>query len=548
MLVTTPDNIPTPTQSQPLAVGRLVRPLQLFSIYRVVLASLFAILFFSGMGPDLLGKYNAGLFSLVVISYVGFTLASGVILFQQISTLIQKHVFFMVLIDILALTLMMHASGGVESGIGILIIASIAAGSLIAPGLLAIFTAAIASLAILAEQAYAEIIHAFDTTAYTQAGMLGVSYFAIAIVATVLSLQLRKSEMLASQSKLDLANMEQLNEYVIQHMHTGIVIVDAEGRIRMMNDSAWNLLGMPTAKSNIPLEQACMELANQLTYWTSDKNFENLPFRPTAGGRELQAGISALGNDRDGGVVIFLEDAAKVTQRAQQMKLASLGRLTASIAHEVRNPLGAISHAEQLLRESQHLPADDVRLIDIISTNSKRVNEIIENIMQLSRRDLSQPVEFKLEPWLDRFIVEFIQAQELDEKNIRLQIIPVSTVIYADPTQFRQIMINLCENALYHSKRQKGNFRLQINGGISPESGNPFTEVIDNGPGIPPETVRQIFEPFFTTENAGTGLGLYIARELSESNRLRLEYVPIPTGGSCFKLTFPTIKANILPL
>ncbi len=94
----------------------------------------------------------------------------------------------------------------------------------------------------------------------------------------------------------------------------------------------------------------------------------------------------------------------------------------------------------------------------------------------------------------------------------------------------------------------EGNFRLQINGGISPESGNPFTEVIDNGPGIPPETVRQIFEPFFTTENAGTGLGLYIARELSESNRLRLEYVPIPTGGSCFKLTFPTTKANILPL
>ena len=547
MLVNTP-TIPTPKKNQSNATKRLVRPLQLFAMYRVMLAGLFAFLFFSKIGPSLLGKYNSGLFSLIVISYFGFTIASGVILFRHLTSLVQKHVYFMVFVDILALTFLMHASGGVESGIGILIIASIAAGSLIAPGLLAIFTAAIASLAILAEQAYAEIIEAFNTTAYTHAGMLGVSYFAIAIVATVLSLQLRKSELLASQSKLDLANMEQLNEYVIQHMHTGIVVVDAEGSIRMMNDSAWNLLGMPAAKSNIPLEQASTELANKLTYWESDHNFENLPFRPTAGGRELQAGISALGNDRDGGAVIFLEDAAKVNQRAQQMKLASLGRLTASIAHEVRNPLGAISHAEQLLRESKHLPADDVRLIDIISTNSKRVNEIIENIMQLSRRNLSQPVEFELKPWLQRFIAEFIQSYELNEKNIKLQITPVSTLTYADTTQFRQIMINLCENALYHSKRQKCDFRLQINGGISPESGSPFTEIIDNGPGIPPETVKQIFEPFFTTENAGTGLGLYIASELSETNRLRLEYIPIPAGGSCFKLTFPTTRANILPL
>lgn len=548
MPVSTPDNNTAPDQYQPASADRLIRPLQLFSIYRVLLASTFALLFFSGLGPGLLGKYNPGLFSLVVISFVGFTLASGVMLFRQPSSSTQKHAFLMVVVDVISLTLLMHSSGGVESGIGILIIASIAAGSLIAPGLLAIFTAAIASLAILAEQAYSEFIHAFYTTAYTQAGMLGVSYFAIAIMATVLSLQLRKSELLASQSKLDLADMEQLNEYVIQHMHTGIVIVDAEGSIRMMNDSAWNLLGMPVAKSDIPLEQACMELANQLAYWANNSNHEILPFRPTAGGRELQAGISALGSEQDGGVVIFLEDAAKVTQRAQQMKLASLGRLTASIAHEVRNPLGAISHAEQLLRESQHLPAGDVRLIDIISTNSRRVNEIIENVMQLSRRDRSQPEEFKIKPWFERFVAEFIQAQELTENNIRLQITPASAVIYSDPTQLRQIMINLCENALHHSKREKSDFRLQINGGVLPESNDPFVEVIDNGPGIPPETVRQIFEPFFTTENAGTGLGLYIARELSEANRLRLEYIPIPAGGSCFTLTFPITRTNILPL
>ncbi len=221
------------------------------------------------------------------------------------------------------------------------------------------------------------------------------------------------------------------------------------------------------------------------------------------------------------------------------MKLASLGRLTASIAHEIRNPLGAIGHAEQLLRESPDLPPSDQRLIDIINTNTLRVNEVIENILQFSRRSRSQPEEFILKPWLQQLMSDLQRSHHLTDEKIQLQIEPDSTLIRPIPAS--------CDRCLSYSVRMlsttstgsRSSYRSKSTEAITRESGGPFVDIIDNGPGIDAETVRQIFEPFFTTRNSGTGLGLFIAKELSESNRLGLDYITIPTGGSCFRITFP---------
>ena len=296
---------------------------------------------------------------------------------------------------------------------------------------------------------------------------------------------------------------------------------------------------MPDVGTGSRLGQAGDKLAVQLSDWDPEQHIPPKPFRPMAGGRELTAGFSLLGENNKGGAVIFLEDTATVTQQAQQMKLASLGRLTASIAHEIRNPLGAISHAEQLLKESSDIPRADRRLIDIISTNTRRVNEIIENILQLSRRGRSLPKEFLLKPWLEQFIGELARTLNLPDGVLQLQIDPDSTLIRTDPSQFRQVFVILCENSIKHFDREREALSIQISGGITRESGGPFVDIIDNGPGIAPEHVRQMFEPFFTTRNAGTGLGLYIAKELCEANRLGLDYIPVPGGGSCFRITFP---------
>ncbi len=515
------------------------RPLTIFFYYRLIVASLLGILFFSKTGPSLLGHTNPGLFTLAVIIYIGLVIASGVLLYADRPASHNQQAFLMVFVDICCITLLMHASGGISSGLGMLLAVSIAAGSIITRGAHAGLEAALASIFILAEQAYAHLNQTFETTAYTQAGLLGALFFAIAILARVMAHQLKSSEALATQRQLDLANMEQLNEYVIQHMLTGIIVVDTESTIRLMNESAWYLLGMPEMGTGSSLEQACPKLATLLAEWDQKEHIPPEPFRPVVGGRELTAGFSMLGENNKGGAVIFLEDSATVTQQAQQMKLASLGRLTASIAHEIRNPLGAIGHAEQLLRESPDIPQADRRLIDIISTNTRRVNEIIENILQLSRRGRSQPEEFLLKPWLAQFIIDLARTLNLPDGVIKLQIEPDSTLIRTDPGQFRQIFVILCENSIKHFNREREALSIQINGGITRESGGPFVDIIDNGPGIAPEHVRQMFEPFFTTRNSGTGLGLYIAKELCEANRMGLDYIPVPSGGSCFRITFP---------
>jgi len=242
-----------------------------------------------------------------------------------------------------------------------------------------------------------------------------------------------------------------------------------------------------------------------------------------------------------GGVLLFLEDTSNIQREAQQMKLASLGRLTASIAHEIRNPLGAISHASQLFDESPELNPADRRLTQIIKTNSARVNQVIENVLQLSRRKQGTPEEISLAAWLQELIDELIKSHGFMLEMVHLQITPSQTTVFADKEQLRQVVTNICNNAREHAVHRY-NLRIQLIGGEIAEFSYPVVDIMDNGPGIAPDVAKQIFEPFFTTRNQGTGLGLFIAKELCEANQIRLEYIPGPTGGSCFRLHFQPHK------
>ncbi len=509
------------------------KPLFLFFLYRLLVASFFL----SGIGPDFLGRENPHLFSLTAICYLVLVIASGLPLYHR-SMSAQTLAALMVFTDIACITLILHTSGGLNTGLGTLLAVTIAIGGLIIPGSVALLFAAIATLAVLAQQAVTNISIGDSYAGYPQAGLLGASFFAIATLTHVLSQRLSKSERRLSQQELDLANLSQLNEYVIQHMQTGILVIDSQGMIRLMNDAAWHLLGMPNARKGT-LSRVSPALAKEMQQWQKSPDSRPPTFRPTAHGRELKPGFSRLGRQGAGGIVIFIEDAASMTQQAQQIKLASLGRLTASIAHEIRNPLGAIGHAGQLLSESTEISAEDRRLLEIIGNNTRRMNEIIENVLQLSRRSTSHPREFRIKPWLEECAREFLHSQQLSTDQLTISIEPPETVAFADPTQLRQIMINLCENAVAHFQRPPQELHIRIQGGITPASGGPYLDLTDNGPGIPADIARQIFEPFFTTATTGTGLGLYIARELSESNRIRLEYLPLADGGSCFRMNIP---------
>jgi two-component system sensor histidine kinase PilS (NtrC family) len=437
--------------------------------------------------------------------------------------------------DIICIILLMYASGGVRSGLGTLLIATLAGGGMLMSGQMAILFASITAIAVLGEEFYIWTNHITTGPNFTHAGILGATFYATVILAYLLAKRARESEALAAQRGVDLADMQQLTEYVIQRMQTGIIVIDLQQRVRLINESAWHLLGTTANPDQSRLVDLSPPLAAYLVLWQENPDREHQAFHPTPSSPEILPRFAKLGQ---AGILIFLENTAATAQQAQQLKLASLGRLTASIAHEIRNPLGAISHAGQLLAESPQLTSGDIRLTEIIQQHSQRMNAIVENILQLSRRQRSQPEEFALSPWLQEFIAIFCSTLGIDNKHITIDIKPPDTIVRIDPSQLNQVLWNLCHNGIRYSLKKSGEPRLKLHGGISEESPNPFLDVIDSGPGVTPEVANHLFEPFFTTEPKGTGLGLYISRELCESNQARLSYILVPGGGSCFRLIF----------
>ncbi|MEN8179936.1 MAG: ATP-binding protein [Pseudomonadota bacterium] len=511
------------------------RSLRLFLLYRIILSLSLIFFFYSETGPDFLGRQAPGLFGFTATFYGGLTLVSAVFWYWG-SPKSEQQVYLILFTDILAFTLMMHASGGIESGLGMLIAISITGGALIMGGRSALLFAALAAIAVITEQIFASLSHAFSTH-FPQAGFLGAVFFATALLTMVLSSRIRASEKLAHERQQKLSSMARLNEYIIQHMQTGVLAVDIDNRIILMNDPAWYLLGMPEARTSNQLKAASPELDTLLTTWRTTHQCDCQAFRTQPHGAEIKPHITPMGRGSLGDVLLFLEDNSKVQREAQQMKLASLGRLTASIAHEIRNPLGAISHASQLFDESPDLNPADRRLIEIINTNSVRVNKVVENVLQLSRRKPGKPKAIILKGWLEGLTDELIKTHGFNKSVLHIQIEPANTRVTADPEQLRQIVTNLCNNAKEHAAKQP-NLLISLVGGVVVEFNYPIVDIIDNGPGIAPKIAKQIFEPFYTTRNDGTGLGLYIAKELGEANQIRLEYIPGPTGGSCFRLHF----------
>jgi len=517
--------------------------LHLFLGYRVFVATAMLILFFViERGP--LGTHDPTLFVVAVLAYSALSIGALLLSIARPSRISLQATLAMV-VDLLLFTLMMYASGGVTSGVGILIAISIALGANIIEQRLALAFAAIASLTVIAEESLAHALGAFVQTAYVQAGLLGIAYFLLVLLVLTLSARARRSEQLAEQREIELIDLAQLNDYVIQQMQSGIVVVDREDVVQMLNESAWVLLGMPALMRHHPLDRVAPALAQAYQAWRLDRGGPDTLLRIAHGGRDLRAHFQRIGQKGNQGTLITLEDVSVVAAQAQQMKLASLGRLTGGIAHEVRNPLGAISHAAQLLNESPDSSDPDRRLIEIILQNSSRVNEVIESILKLSRQDLPKPKPLVLGPWLRDLTAQFEQACALQPGQLTVDAEPWETTVYADSSQLKQIIEVLCDNAIRHFQGEPAELRLGIVAGIDADSGGPYLEFRDNGPGIPEDRVEQLFDPFFTTRNEGTGLGLYIARQLSEANRMRIEYRPLPQG-SCFRLSFPNPRRRDL--
>ena len=515
------------------------KPLRLLTFYRVILAGLLLILFFATGDISTLGLQNPALYTTTCTLYLGFSLVAGFTArLRQPGYVLQSGI--QVVVDIGVITLLLHASGGQSSGLGILLIISVATGSVLLPGRMAFLFAAVAAMAVMGEQFYSSLlIHGARTPGYTQMGLLGIALFATAGLTHLLTRRIHESEALAKRHVNSIANLAKLNAHIVQRLQAGIIVTDHEHRIRLINETARKLLNAPAAEEGKPLNTLSPALFHLLQDWRKAPDRKPTLLDTGPASPKVLPQFTLLGTEEGIGSLIFLEDTATMEKQAQQNKLASLGRLSASIAHEIRNPLGAISHASQLLNESAALSAEDHRLTTIISDHTRRVNTVVKNVLQLSRSDTSMPQRIELKTWLKNFIDEFVLSGNCGALQIRFSVNPDDIAVYMDPSLLHQVIWNLCQNAVQHSAQEPQAIRIRLVATRSDTSRTPTLDIIDNGSGIADELLDTIFEPFFTTKTNGTGLGLYIAREICESSEVHLDYLPLAGEGSCFRLTFP---------
>lgn len=530
----------TRTDEVTRAIGNDVsrRILRFVGLFRATVSAAMLVVALGDPDTPILGTRAPDLFLTTSATYLCFALL--ILAWQWQRPVILPRVALLELaVDVLAITLLMHASGGIRSGIGGLLVVFVGAASLTLHGRQAFFAAALASLFVLAEQAFSVVGQTAPSRDFVAAGVLGAIIFVISSAAYPLARRLEESEALARQRGIDLANLAQLNEYVIQNLRESIVVVDEDNRIRLINQSAAEHAGIRTREPGQDLAKLAPHLHRMLADWRRQGNplLQPPSFLSADGSTRINAYLAPLGGRDDGPVLMFLEDASLLTQKVQQTKLAALGRLSASIAHEIRNPVGALSHASQLLEESASLGEADRRLIDIIQTNSKRVSEIVENVLQLSRRENSRPELIYLEGWVRDFAAEFSSTLELHEGQVT--VVPSEEVeVRMDPGHLRQIVWNLCENAVKYAS-SNGGIAVEIGFGRLAGSRRPYLEVMDSGPGIPEELREQVFEPFATGRQGGIGLGLFISRELAECNRAALIHEPRQDrAGSIFRIVF----------
>lgn len=518
------------------------RSLQLLNGYRFAIAALlFSLNFFytNTFTQYQSSKIFFGLSTFYVIYSVGAWIVS-----QQKLVSLNNQVHINVLVDVLYIAWFTLIAGGVSSGWGTLIVAPVAGAALLLPGRAALLFAAYGTVALIFQEFYGDFADIIKNTAFSQAGLLGIALFATAFLAITLAKRASESAALAERRGIDLANLAQLNEHLINRIDAGIIVVDEDSSIKLMNRAAAELLGHTTAKNQVSLSQASEKLFKIHQEWTHNVEFP--PNEKSSANLErdnqssVRIRITKVGSRvEDRGSVIYLSDTSELNRQVQDSKLASLGRLTASIAHEIRNPLGAISHAAQLLEESDTLNDDNKRLADIIHIQSNRLNEVVQNVLRLSRKDSISLENIELKSWLDEFIKEFGEVHALSANWNQIQINPNTLTVFFDVNHLHQILWNLCANAIKYAASSQSSSIITAKGYIDNTSETKYLDIIDTGPGVVLADQDKLFEPFYTTSTTGTGLGLYISRELCLSNGGELNYVALSDGGSCFRIRFP---------
>ncbi len=529
------------TQAHPI-IARISsvpeRELYFFALYRVLEAGLLAALVFSPLALIVGEIRHPGLASVVVAVYLAAALL--LLAFGRDTRWLVPVVVAGTTLDIAAATLATYAIPVASDGIAMLLLFNIAAAAAMLPLRYGLGLAILAVASLFAGQLASHFWSDGSTRSLAELIMFSVSYLAVALLAYQIGARARSSQELAEKRGAEVANLFEINELIIRRMRTGVLVVDGDNHIKLANEAANLLLGDGNEGENdgqgVLLTQAAPELARRLQRWRNGWHNDDTPMQLSPDHAEIQPRFVRLlaGSEL---TIIFLDDTAVVSRRAESLTLAALGRFSASLAHEIRNPLAAINYAVQLLEESNSISVGDQRLLQIIHQQCQRTNGIVESVLSLARRERASPEHVELNGYVRRFVEDYQQTLSIETDTLEAVTGNKPVPALVDHRHLHQILTVLVQNALNYGRLPGEPARVRLR--VFEFETRPMIDVIDRGPGIPEAVAAQLFRPFFTTSEHGTGLGLYIARELSRANQAMLEYVAIPGGGCCFRITLP---------
>jgi two-component system sensor histidine kinase PilS (NtrC family) len=513
------------------------RSLQTLSATRVVIALVLLVyLSFDSRG---LHAASQSFYLQICLAYLGLSIGFALsAVYAQRRFAVQ--LLSQIACDLAIISVLYLAGGGMRSGLAILYLFPLAGLAILAPLVIALFCASLVSLFLLGDSTWQIFLTDSDRDVM-QAGLYGAAFLSVVLVVNRMAAKLIGQEELASRRGVEINVQQAVNRLVMANIGDGILVVDANGQVFAGNPAAQQMLGLvgPELKFKLSAAASLSPLTQAYDDWRADATRSTAfvtikPFNDAAlegltaawsARRDLAAHLKVrfaaadtdnLGAQRN---VIFLQDVTGIENQAQQLKLASMGRLTASIAHEVRNPLSAIGHATSLLGEDLSDPVHQ-RLLKIVGDNVARVNRMVEDILQLSRKVQPHSEPLALDGFLAELRSEFIETHHLAPDILGLTAAPDAPVRF-DALHLREVVLNLLNNAVRYASGGPGSIRLDV---VRDSAQRLELHVQDDGPGISPEVRAHLFEPFYTTSSKGTGLGLYLARELCLNNEARLDY------------------------
>lgn len=522
-----------PASLYPLPDSLIRRILGYLGIYRLVIAVLLLAGQFNLFTSTAFTSPTSALAPAALLAYLLFA-AFQLFMAQSRGSNVYLMVRTVLLIDVIFLGSLHFLLSNFNSGIPILLVFTSAMAGMLLPLRVALFIAAVSSLSLISQAVVVGMTRGEVADEVVIAAVYGATAMVICLLSHLLSYWARDYRLIAERQEVQISDLQEINETIIRNMSTGILAVDCNRRIRIMNEYAWFLLGSPRVRELL-LQDLSPRLDRMVEKWMSNPSIDvNSVLLETSQANILPTLAFLPGDDKPGALVI-LNDETVISRRALELSANSLAKLSGSIAHEIRNPLAALTHAAQLLDESPSITLNDMRLTNIILDQSKRMNGIVENILQLSRQEQSRPEPVELNAFLKALAEEFRSSQGASHLGFDLLIETGKTLVVFDKSQLHQCLWKLLDNTIHHaSVKRPPHALLKMRKDVS--AGYCVITVEDNGPGIPASRIADIFEPFYTTRKEGSGLGLYVARQLCDANQAELTVDSQPGVGTAFHI------------